>query len=571
MESQRLLSASQTASYQALLYEGQPVVVQYDRIHSFFVEQGKTEAARMFAKPVLGERTERGYRAISWYSDLQGDMLPLEQLQGGDRPAAEEHLRRQLNDLRPYLQDSQLGPILRQALVVPSLADVQIIFGQVVLVNWGLAPTSAAKDEPSLARHWAATLGIFCDYDLYSEGGGQEDTDLAAPSSLAAAGLAPPPPLPDQDQTAMAGEKSTKEPVGQGPTQPRAGTKPHAGVTGVVSNASVAWYQRNWAWLACAVVILAIGLLLGRLLFCGWAGCDSGSAADRQAMVVQQAVNQGLEREITSLEKALQGNACNGPQVVAPDPSKVMVTPSQPPGAAQGQEGQPREMSLAQLLEKSTVLVIGETREGIASGSGFFIAPDTIVTNWHVVEGLEHPKVTSENLGKLYPAKTVALGDNNRDFAVLKVRLDDPAKVVPLALTIDAPKLTKVTASGYPGDIIKIDPKFRALLHGQSNKAPNLILTQGVVNSMLDQHPPIVIHTAVTSQGNSGGPLVDEKGRIVGINTWLTLGEHNYRQVNMSIASKPLLEFLRANGQNVMVAGSSGNGGSAAANPRTGQ
>jgi S1-C subfamily serine protease len=143
------------------------------------------------------------------------------------------------------------------------------------------------------------------------------------------------------------------------------------------------------------------------------------------------------------------------------------------------------------------------------SGSGFII--DTqghLLTNYHVVEGAEEIEVIFGE-GDSYPA-TVVGADPRNDIAVLRV--DAPAELlVPVALGSSEGLLVgqRAIAIGNP--------------FGQFGRT----LTTGVISALGrtlegDDGRPItgVIQTdAAINRGNSGGPLLDSSGRVIGINS----------------------------------------------------
>jgi S1-C subfamily serine protease len=143
------------------------------------------------------------------------------------------------------------------------------------------------------------------------------------------------------------------------------------------------------------------------------------------------------------------------------------------------------------------------------SGSGFVIdSLGHLLTNYHVVEGAEEITVIFGE-GDSYPAEVVG-ADPRNDIAVLRV--DAPADLlVPVELGSSASLLVgqRAIAIGNP--------------FGQFGRT----LTTGVISALGrtlegDDGRPItgVIQTdASINRGNSGGPLLDSSGRVIGINS----------------------------------------------------
>jgi S1-C subfamily serine protease len=86
------------------------------------------------------------------------------------------------------------------------------------------------------------------------------------------------------------------------------------------------------------------------------------------------------------------------------------------------------------------------------------------------------------------------------------------------------------------------------MMRGDGGATPDLTVTSGTVNTEQSMVAPdgaavsLVVHSAPISQGNSGGPLVDMCGRIVGVNTFVRRGQ--LRNLNVALASPDLLAFL---------------------------
>jgi len=198
-------------------------------------------------------------------------------------------------------------------------------------------------------------------------------------------------------------------------------------------------------------------------------------------------------------------------------------------------------------LEKSVVLILSEN----GFGSGFFVTPSKIVTNGHVVQdastkGLE-VFVVNENIG-VHRAKVSDIqfsGDYAEDFALLSI---NEQVGIPLTLVnVQSPgdyKLDKVFAAGFPGSVIESDEDFINLIQTDEFSVPDLVITDGTVSSHQKVFGEVLafVHTAQISGGNSGGPLVNQCGNVMGMNTFINSSTDGVR--NFSLVSSELLRFL---------------------------
>jgi len=88
----------------------------------------------------------------------------------------------------------------------------------------------------------------------------------------------------------------------------------------------------------------------------------------------------------------------------------------------------------------------------------------------------------------------------------------------------------------------------------QGGPLPEANLTQGIVTSHQNQQPAgigTIIHTATIGHGNSGGPLVDEGGCAVGVNSWLAFdssGSQVFQTFDQALDAAELRKFLDAKG-----------------------
>lgn len=138
-------------------------------------------------------------------------------------------------------------------------------------------------------------------------------------------------------------------------------------------------------------------------------------------------------------------------------------------------------------------------------GTGWVSAPQRVVTNAHVVAGVDSPLVQVTGTGPELPARVVAF-DPARDLAVLAVPdLDAPPLPVgePLARGDDA------VVAGFPlGGPYQYSPaRVRQVLEARGE---DIYGRPGVVREVYS------LYTRV-EPGNSGGPLLDERAAVVGV------------------------------------------------------
>ncbi len=143
----------------------------------------------------------------------------------------------------------------------------------------------------------------------------------------------------------------------------------------------------------------------------------------------------------------------------------------------------------------STVRITGGNLSRIWAGSGFFVQPDKIVTNLHVVtqSGLIFAK--QEGHAKVWTVEGVTAFDRKNDLVILKVSSEGIP--LPLADSDAVKKGDSVYASSYPG--------------GKEYK-----LTEGKVHRFRPEER-VMLTTAEISSGSSGGPMLNSAAEIIGI------------------------------------------------------
>jgi serine protease Do len=303
-------------------------------------------------------------------------------------------------------------------------------------------------------------------------------------------------------------------------------------------------------------------------------------AQQQSALDQARAKGEALSAEIAALRAALVGYICPPGTVKDPAAPAIPIPPADsgslaPSSGQLGMEVSPKavqqetsnataaavsaagapahrlgQRELVDLLTHAVVLVLTES----SSASGFFIAPNYVVTNRHAVEGAKDGRVgvTSKTLGGLHIGQVVAstpLGPKGSDdYAV--IRVDDVNSPVALPLSLSHDALTPIVSAGYPGLTIQNDNGFRQLLSGDAAAAPELVLSRGEIQAV--QPSPtgteVLVHSGDVMQGSSGGPIVDSCGRAIGMNTYIAVDEQQSGRVSYALAAGGLAGFLRQAG-----------------------
>ena len=154
--------------------------------------------------------------------------------------------------------------------------------------------------------------------------------------------------------------------------------------------------------------------------------------------------------------------------------------------------------------ESTTYRVSGRGCSGIVTGTAFPISPDHLVTNAHVVSGTAGTSLSQDNPRFGTPADVV-LFDPERDVAILYVR-GGHYRVAPGGT---AQRGTQGAVIGYPEG--GPEEAGAAVVDGSLQARGRDIYTQNVVDRQ------IYVLGASVRPGNSGGPLLDLEGRVLGL------------------------------------------------------
>jgi serine protease Do len=175
-----------------------------------------------------------------------------------------------------------------------------------------------------------------------------------------------------------------------------------------------------------------------------------------------------------------------------------------------------------------------------AIGSGVILSPDGyILTNNHVVDGSVKINVTLDD-HRVFPAKLIGV-DKLNDLAVIK---------------IDAHSLPSI-AWGESSDL---HPGQTVLAFGSPFGYFQFSVTRGIVSALHRPNPysddprkpgDFIQTDAAINQGNSGGPLVNAHGELVGINTFIITGSGSFAGAGFAIPS----EIARASAEQIIKTG----------------
>ena len=235
-------------------------------------------------------------------------------------------------------------------------------------------------------------------------------------------------------------------------------------------------------WLAIVAIVLVVCLTVTFTVFMVASNSKNAALSNQIA---------ALQLQIKELQKEIQKNSYTG------NGNSVSGTPSLGDGLTPGQV-------YAQNID-SVVLIYANTSGGRSTGSGFVLTEDGyVVTNYHVVEGgTTYTVVTSD--GDEYAA-TLTGGDETNDVAVLKV---DGVALNPVELGSSDDLIVgdQVVAIGNPlGELTS------TLTVGYISGKNRDVSTDGTSINMLQTDASI-------NSGNSGGPLFNMKGQVIGITT----------------------------------------------------
>ena len=177
------------------------------------------------------------------------------------------------------------------------------------------------------------------------------------------------------------------------------------------------------------------------------------------------------------------------------------------------------ELAIIKLYEKinpAIVSVDSQVSDGISCGTGCIIDKTGIIlTSAHVVDIGKTVIVTIFN-GQDYKAKVIKHLGENKDIALLKITTPMELKTVKLGDSATIKVEQKVLAIGNPFGF-------------------NGTLTQGII-SRIDYEKNRIQTDPAINPGSSGGPLINKKGEIIGINQAIYNPDNNISNIGIGFA-----------------------------------
>ncbi len=256
------------------------------------------------------------------------------------------------------------------------------------------------------------------------------------------------------------------------------------------------------------LVTLSAGVLIGTLLDTGVQADRASKAADAKPLRIPDAVK--LQNEFTRLAQELEPAVVNITVEYKPDPEEI----SQRPGHGERDD----ELDLfRRFFERPSPRMFRRS----ATGSGFLVDPKGyIITNYHVIEDADVIKVKLMDDPTTYKAKLIGF-DVETDLAVIKINADHSLPTVKIGNSDAVQVGDWAIAIGSPFGL-------------------ESTVTVGIVSAKgrdigTQQFQRFIQTDAAINRGNSGGPLVNIRGEVIGVNTMIATNNGGYQGVGFAL------------------------------------
>jgi tetratricopeptide (TPR) repeat protein len=175
---------------------------------------------------------------------------------------------------------------------------------------------------------------------------------------------------------------------------------------------------------------------------------------------------------------------------------------------------------LVRRVKPAIVAIVTYDASGAAltTGSGFFLRPGQVVTNLHVIRGARRCEIkTLEGKGRIYPVAGLLDVDEEGDLALLSVEMPPSRTRASQLATLLPEEGEKIFVIGNP---LKLEGSVSDGIVSAVRELPNI--------------GKIIQITAPISHGNSGSPVFNLKGQVVGV---VTIKVTNGQNINLAIGA----------------------------------
>ncbi len=170
-----------------------------------------------------------------------------------------------------------------------------------------------------------------------------------------------------------------------------------------------------------------------------------------------------------------------------------------------------------------SVVTYNEKNEALITGSGFFIHPGQVITNLHVIEGADHVEVrTFEGKCRTYQVEALAAVDEEGDLAVLNINAAERPRALEIAGSLPE-EGEKIFVIGNP---LRLEGSVADGIVSAVREVPNL--------------GKIIQITAPISHGNSGSPVFNMRGQVVGV---VTIKVTNGQNINLALGAARITDL----------------------------
>lgn len=183
----------------------------------------------------------------------------------------------------------------------------------------------------------------------------------------------------------------------------------------------------------------------------------------------------------------------------------------------------------------------GIITDGRNMGSGFFINNKIFITNYHVVDHLNENNAEIRTQTKSYSIDKIIEKNKEVDLVLIQVS-DSSDSYLNIGNSFDIIVGMNVYAIGNPSTFDE-----KVFKNTFTNGIVNNIVSDKVKNRNFYIDSKVILHSADLNPGNSGGPLLNDNGEVVGINAYI---RNNIEKMKFAIHVDELVILLERNGIN---------------------